>query len=75
MFHLLEKAKQRDSQEKSEKKQIGLKFIVDGWTILVGRSSKENDALLRHHACGKGADSCRVPAVHRQQDSFRETIG
>ena len=52
MFHLLEKAKQRDSQEKSEKKQIGLKFIVDGWTILVGRSSKENDALLRHHARG-----------------------
>ena len=52
MLRLLEKAKQRDSQEKSDKKQIGLKFIVDGWTILVGRSSKENDALLRHNARG-----------------------
>ena len=52
MLRLLEKAKQRDSQEKSNKTQIGLKFIVDGWTILVGRSSKENDALLRHYARG-----------------------
>ncbi len=52
MLRLLEKAKQRHSQEKSDKKQIGLKFIVDGWTILVGRSSKENDALLRHNARG-----------------------
>lgn len=52
MLRLLEKAKQKDSQEKSDKVQIGLRFIVDGWTILVGRSSKENDALLRHYARG-----------------------
>ena len=52
MLRILEKAKQKDSQEKSNKPQIGLKFIVDGWTILVGRSSKENDALLRHYARG-----------------------
>jgi putative fibronectin/fibrinogen-binding protein len=52
MLRLLEKIKQKDSQEKSDKVQIGLKFIVDGWTILVGRSSKENDALLRHYARG-----------------------
>ena len=52
MLRLLEKAKQRDSQEKTSKTQVGLKFIVDGWTILVGRSSKENDELLRHYARG-----------------------
>ena len=52
MLRLLEKAKKRDSQEKSNKTQIDLKFIVDGWTILVGRSSKENDSLLRHYARG-----------------------
>lgn len=52
MFHILEKAKQKDCQEKKDKTQIGLKFFIDGWTILVGRSSKENDALLRYNARG-----------------------
>ena len=49
---LLEKEKQKEITSKSNDKQIGLKFIVSGWTILVGRSNKENDLLLRHEAKG-----------------------
>lgn len=52
MLRLLEKAKQKDSQEKVCKARVGLKFIVDGWIILVGRSNKENDNLLRNSARG-----------------------
>ena len=32
----------------------GLSLEVSGWTILIGRSAKENDELLRHHV--KGSD-------------------
>jgi predicted ribosome quality control (RQC) complex YloA/Tae2 family protein len=32
----------------------GLSLEVAGWTILIGRSAKENDELLRHHV--KGSD-------------------
>ncbi len=30
----------------------GLSLEVSGWTILIGRSAKENDELLRHHVKG-----------------------
>ncbi|MGP1437908.1 MAG: NFACT RNA binding domain-containing protein [Treponema sp.] len=54
ILRLLEKEKQKYAQSnlKGENRQVGLKFIFEGWTILVGRSSKENDALLRHNARG-----------------------
>jgi len=53
MSRMLEKEKKKDSQkEAKDSKQIGLRFIVSGWHILVGRSNKENDALLRHSARG-----------------------
>ncbi|MBQ5781684.1 MAG: NFACT family protein [Spirochaetaceae bacterium] len=32
--------------------QVGLKYEIDGWTFLVGRSAAENDELLRHHVKG-----------------------
>ena len=56
MSRMLEKEKKKDGQiATKDSKQIGLKFIVSGWHILVGRSNKENDALLRHFA--KGSDT------------------
>ncbi len=56
MQRLLEKEQKRDVQSHlrpTEEKEVGLRFVVDDWTILVGRSSKENDALLRHEAKGR----------------------
>jgi predicted ribosome quality control (RQC) complex YloA/Tae2 family protein len=35
-----------------EHKRPGLSFRRDGWLIIVGRSAKENDELLRRHAKG-----------------------
>ena len=54
LFRLLEKIKKQDSQSssKEKEKQCGLRFVFEGWTILVGRSSKENDELLRHYVRG-----------------------
>ncbi len=37
---------------KNTKTSPGLKFLCDGWSILVGRTSKENDELLRHFVKG-----------------------
>ena len=44
--------KQTKPKEQLVKKTPGLTFSVNGWTILVGRDSSENDELLRHHAKG-----------------------
>jgi len=56
LFRLLEKMKREDTQSVLKTaRQCGLRFFVDGWTILVGRSAKENDELLRH--CVKGNDT------------------
>lgn len=53
MFKLLQKAKKDEGDfSKSKDHRIGLSFFVHGWNILVGRSSKENDVLLRKHAKG-----------------------
>lgn len=43
-------------QQKVQDKRIapGLQFVTSGWTILVGRTAKENDELLRHFV--KGSD-------------------
>ncbi len=38
---------------KNTKTTPGIKFICSGWTILVGRTAKENDELLRHFVKGK----------------------
>ncbi len=37
---------------KNTKTAPGLKFLCSGWTILVGRTAKENDELLRHFVKG-----------------------
>ncbi len=44
--------KQTKPKQQLVKKTPGLTFCVNGWTILVGRDSYENDELLRHHAKG-----------------------
>ncbi len=37
----------------SEKNKTGLKYELEGWTILVGRTANENDELLRHSVKGQ----------------------
>jgi len=56
MFKLLQKAKKNEENfiTNKDKERVGLSFYVQDWHILVGRSSKENDILLRKHA--KGSD-------------------
>lgn len=36
----------------SEASRVGLKYEIDGWVFLVGRTAAENDALLRHYVKG-----------------------
>jgi len=47
---LLRKGSKPKQQEK--KSHPGLDYTVDGWYILVGRDSNENDDLLRHYVKG-----------------------
>lgn len=47
---LLRKDQKPKQQEK--KSHPGLDYTVDGWYILVGRDSNENDDLLRHYVKG-----------------------
>ena len=35
------------------KKHPGLTYLLNGWTILLGRTASENDELLRHHVKGQ----------------------
>lgn len=44
--------KQTKPKQQIIKKIPGLQYNVNGWTILVGRNSSENDELLRHHVKG-----------------------
>lgn len=50
----LEQILRKDSapKQKQEKNIPGLQYLINGWTILVGRDANENDELLRHHAKG-----------------------
>lgn len=41
-----------DSTEPARKTIPGLQFQSSGFTLLVGRNARENDALLRHHVRG-----------------------
>ncbi len=45
-------ARAKPTQEKSEKEYGGIQLERDGWRILVGRSAKENDELLRKRVRG-----------------------
>jgi predicted ribosome quality control (RQC) complex YloA/Tae2 family protein len=40
------------SPERAKRELPGLSLEVSGWTILIGRSAKENDELLRRHVRG-----------------------
>ncbi|NLL99867.1 MAG: fibronectin-binding domain-containing protein [Treponema sp.] len=44
--------KQTKPKQQIIKKHPGLQYEISGWTILVGRTSTENDELLRHHTKG-----------------------
>jgi len=52
--HLIRAALQkwRQTRQQSERRFPGLSVEKDGWLLLVGRSSSENDALLRRHVRG-----------------------
>ena len=39
-------------KQKQKKTHPGLDYVVNGWSILVGRDANENDELLRHHVRG-----------------------
>ncbi len=43
----------RETTAKSDVERPGTTFVSHGFTIFVGRSAKENDALLRHHVKGR----------------------
>jgi predicted ribosome quality control (RQC) complex YloA/Tae2 family protein len=45
-------AKGGAAPERAAKEVPGLSLEVSGWTILIGRSAKENDELLRRHVRG-----------------------
>ncbi|MGL4986194.1 MAG: NFACT RNA binding domain-containing protein [Treponemataceae bacterium] len=45
--------KQTTPKQHIEKEHPGLRYIIDGWTLYVGRSASENDALLRHYVKGQ----------------------
>ena len=45
---------QTKPKQQIAKKHPGISYEVNGWYILAGRDSDENDELLRHHV--KGAD-------------------
>jgi predicted ribosome quality control (RQC) complex YloA/Tae2 family protein len=40
-------------RQQLEKKRPGVTYVVNGWTIFVGRTAAENDELLRRHAKGQ----------------------
>lgn len=40
-------------KQQIQKKHPGLHYEIDGWTIIVGRNSSENDELLRHTVKGQ----------------------
>ncbi|MGN0728635.1 NFACT RNA binding domain-containing protein [Treponema sp.] len=40
-------------RQQTQKKHPGLHYEIDGWTIIVGRNSSENDELLRHTVKGQ----------------------
>lgn len=46
--------KTQTPKQQKEKNHPGLEYLVDGWTIIVGRDASENDELLRHNV--KGSD-------------------
>lgn len=50
----IEQLLRKDSTPKQQikKSHPGLEYIVNGWTIYVGRDANENDDLLRHHVRG-----------------------
>ncbi len=50
----IEQLLRRDSKPKQQEKKThpGLDYTIDGWYILVGRDSNENDDLLRHYVKG-----------------------
>ncbi|MBQ9631055.1 MAG: DUF814 domain-containing protein, partial [Treponema sp.] len=41
--------------QQKKKDDPGIRYVINGWIILVGRDSNENDELLRHYA--KGLDT------------------
>jgi len=49
---LKELTAQQRKPQREQKEQPGLQFFSQGYTILVGRTAKENDALLRHWVRG-----------------------
>lgn len=51
----IEQMLRRDTTPKQHvaKNYSGLKYEIDGWTILVGRTANENDDLLRHTVKGQ----------------------
>lgn len=40
-------------KQKQKKAHPGLEYVVNGWTIYVGRDANENDELLRRHVRGE----------------------
>ena len=50
----IEQLLRKDSKPRQQEKKShpGLDYTVDGWYILVGRDSNENDDLLRHYVKG-----------------------
>ncbi|MDR1786406.1 MAG: NFACT family protein [Spirochaetaceae bacterium] len=46
-------ASQNKPRQQVEKKRPGIAYGIDGWTILAGRDSSENDELLRRHVKGQ----------------------
>ena len=45
--------KQTKPKQQIAKKHPGLTYLLNGWTILLGRTASENDELLRHHVKGQ----------------------
>lgn len=45
-------AKRRTASAETKRRYPGIALERDGWTLLVGRSAKENDELLRKHVKG-----------------------
>ncbi|HZK20124.1 MAG TPA: NFACT family protein [Treponemataceae bacterium] len=45
--------KQSTPRQKIKNKQPGLRYHIKGWHIIVGRTARENDTLLRHYVKGR----------------------
>lgn len=44
--------KKQTPKQLEKKSHPGLEYLIDGWTIIVGRDAEENDELLRHNVKG-----------------------